>query len=116
MIDKEKIKQKFSNLPKQALVNIIEESVKQFPRKMKQFILHAENGNTSETSYYSYQIRESYAYIFHDSHLNFLCHKIQEAADKKELDNMMVLAEQLKLYSDIFLHQLEELKIETNNE
>jgi len=111
MIDKEKILEKFDNLTHEQFLKILDESIRQFPRKMATLMTHADNGNTTETSYFSLQIRESFAYIFHDSYLNFLCHKIDEASVNKDYSKMAEIASNLKDYSEKFLQQLNELKL-----
>ncbi|HPD65373.1 MAG TPA: hypothetical protein P5050_06070 [Bacteroidia bacterium] len=110
MIDYQKAREKFAQLKDSDFAKVVDETEKQFPLKFSQLMTHVENQNHWEISYYAVHIRESYAFIFHDTELNTLCHKIEEAANVRDFDRVNEVAEMLKACSVKFLQQLAEIK------
>lgn len=110
MINYSKAKERFAQLTDSDFLNVIIETEKQFPLKLSQLFQHVENQNDWEIGYYALHIRESYAFVFHDTELNLLCHKIEDASARKDFQLIRQLSDSLKAYSVKFLQQLHEIK------
>jgi len=109
MIDYQAFILKYQNFEKSKLEKIITESINQFPKKVSSLIMHCQKANFGEARFFSINIRESFAFIFHDSELNNLCHKIDDASVIQDVNELRLLSEELSNYSKLFLEELKKL-------
>jgi len=112
MIDKFTFQQKFAHISKASLLLIIDVSLERFPEKASALISFIEKKNIAECLFYTINIRESFAYIFHDMELNRICHHLSEASEMEDYRKMDEISIQFSAYMDQFINDLKILKNE----
>ena len=106
MIDKELAKTKFKEIDKEHLLKVIEATLLEFPKKLDLVLKNSKDHFFEETRYYARHIRESYAFVFHDTELNKFCHKIEEAVDTNDRGIIMNCINDLQKYGPAFIADL----------
>jgi hypothetical protein len=112
MINKEEAKNKFKEIEYIHLQKIIDVSLKEFPKKLDMVLKNTRDQFYQEARFYARNIREAYAFVFHDTELNNICHQLENALEKNDRASIMQHVRDLQIYADAFLEELKSFRTE----